>query len=80
MTEGTHIRFVEVEPNIKTKRWRVEARRSNDFLGFISYFGRWNQYSFFPHENCVFEKTCLREIASFCQEQTTEQKRGLHRR
>lgn len=67
----THINFIKYpNPNKKTQKWRVRAKSDNYFLGEISWFARWYQYSFFPQGNTVFEKTCLRDIAQFCDEQT----------
>jgi len=83
--EGQWIRFVDegVPKNAKTHIFRIEAK--TDFtegvedlviLGTVKWFGRWRAYCFFPGTNTVYEKTCLREIADFCQDMTTAHKAG----
>lgn len=63
----------------KTQRWDVVAKSSPTAdafpLGMIQWFGRWHQYAFFPNGNTVFEKTCLRDIASFCETASREHRR-----
>ena len=77
MSEGTHIIFVETQPKPKTKTWEVWTKEKakprfdgGDLLGAIRWFGQWRCYAFFPRDNTIFEKTCLRDIASFCEGQT----------
>ena len=70
---ASYIRFVSAEPKPKTKVWDVVKNTDDEFkitLGEVSWFGRWRCYAFFPHLDTVFEKTCLRDIADFCEEQT----------
>lgn len=43
-----------------------------DMLGTISWFGRWRTYAFDPWPGTTFEKTCLRDIADFCERLTKE--------
>jgi hypothetical protein len=65
----------------KTKAWRVRNIETKIDLGIVKWFGRWRQYAFFPDEELVFEKTCLRTIADFAERQTrTHYKRlkGIH--
>jgi len=59
-----------VERNPKTKAWRVRNMQAGVDLGIVRWFGRWRQYAFFPDEELVFEKTCLRTIADFTERQT----------
>jgi hypothetical protein len=55
----------------KTANWRVITKDGRSLLGEVKWFGRWRCYSFFPQPDCVFEKQCLRDIAEFCDAQTT---------
>lgn len=50
----------------KTAIFLVHSRMGNYKLGEIKWFGQWRCYSFFPTKETVFEKTCLRDIAYFC--------------
>jgi hypothetical protein len=76
--EPKWIRFVEKPPlksAQKTKRWHVETKGGDEagfLIGEIIWDGRWRCYAFAPVENVgtVYEKTCLRDIASFCEQQT----------
>ena len=35
-------------------------------LGEIAWYGPWRKYAFSPRPNTVFEATCLRDLAAFC--------------
>jgi|GEM_PF-2288691 len=72
------IRFHECDlVNRKTKVWEVLALDGGHLLGFIQWFGRWRGYSFHPSGLTVFEKTCLRDIADFIEEQNVLHREGL---
>lgn len=73
-----YVEFIEtgLSDTGKTKRWDVVAKGDGFLLGVIKYFGRWKQYAFFPNENTVFEKTCLRDIAAFCADETSNKRRA----
>lgn len=77
---STHITFLKLDSSTKTQRWQVTAIADFADLGEIRWFARWYQYSFFPAANTVFEKTCLRDIAAFCEDKTKEHKTGWKRR
>jgi hypothetical protein len=64
-----YIYFDHVENKAKTKVWEVIAKRAGVLLGTIAWFARWRGYAFFPNEDLVFERTCLRDIADFLEEQ-----------
>ena len=68
MSEGKYIRFLEaLQVSPKTKRWHISPKEGG-IIGEVRWFGRWRQYS--AYLNGIFEKTCLRDIANFCEEQT----------
>lgn len=73
LTMSDHPAYIKFEPMItatKTQVWRVSAKSDGFFLGQVKWFARWYQYSFFPTPDTVFEKTCLRDIAEFCETET----------
>lgn len=76
--EKEHIAFVYAgrSDSGKTHRWEVVAKDGQVTLGAVSFFGRWRKYSFFPRNDTIFEQTCLRDIAQFCEDQTREQRRS----
>lgn len=75
---GKYLWAIEVAaPNRVTKVFDIccdENDRAGNRLGVISRFGRWRQYAFYPDANMVFEKQCLRDLASFCERLMAERK------
>ena len=71
---GEYIRFVEGPPKPKTKTWWVVNRLDDIHLGWIGWFARWRKYAIWPKTNTVYEEVCLRDIAAFCVEQTSNHK------
>lgn len=57
----------------KTGIYLVVAKTGGKNLGEVRWFGRWRCYGFYPYEGTVFERHCLRDIADFCERQTTSQ-------
>lgn len=76
--EGTHIRFVPscLSKSGKTMLWDV-ATKEGYILGEVKWYARWRKYTFHPSDDCVFEETCLGELAEFIKERTREQKAGI---
>jgi hypothetical protein len=68
------IEFYEVPGNgRKTRTWDVRPTADpNTLLGQVKWFGRWRAYAFFPCADTVYERTCLRDLAQFCERQTYE--------
>lgn len=75
---GTYIEFQPLDklPGQSTWRWNVLAQEGGAYLGMVKWFGRWTKYTFTPDGNSVFESTCLREIADFIEQRTTDQRRA----
>lgn len=72
------IRFdevAEVAPGRRTVVWRVVNKETNAYLGAVRWYGPFRQYSFEPEPFTVFERTCLRDIADFCEARTRERTR-----
>ena len=51
-------------PGRKTEVWQVISVHGV-FLGDIKWFGRWRQYAFFPVNETIFNKECLKDIYTF---------------
>ena len=68
------IEFRELEPKLgaKTRQWAVIIKEGEALLGKIGWFGRWRKYCFAAngYGEPIFEETCLRDIAEFCETQT----------
>jgi len=66
------------EPSVsasgKTSIWPVLTMEGYQ-LGVVKWFGRWHQYAFYPAPDTVFERSCLRDIARFCEDRTVEMRR-----
>ena len=67
----------------KTREWCVVPERDKEApkeradyaeLGIVRWYTYWRRYCFFPSEGTIFDAACLREIATFCDEQTRGQK------
>ena len=58
----------------KTLIVAVRARGSHDALGVIDWYAQWRKYTFTPRENCVFDASCLREIADHTEAMTAAHK------
>lgn len=72
---ASYIEFHEVPgpASGKTRRWIVYAQ-GGGHLGDVRWFARWRCYGFYPQAETVFERTCLRDIAQFCERETVEQR------
>jgi hypothetical protein len=73
VSKGTHIQFLDAgfSDTGKTHIWDVATiEDKEDLLGEIRFAAGWYCYAFFPSPKTQYEKTCLREIADFCEEQT----------
>jgi hypothetical protein len=59
-----------------TKVWGISPKNSAlpNFIGTVSWFPAWRCYCFFPNTGSIYEPTCLRDIADFCEEKTQERK------
>ncbi len=58
----------------KTKIWDVVTSEDDWTIGTVKWDGRWRRYAFLVYSETIFEEECLREIASFCQDQTKKQR------
>ena len=76
--EPQWIQFVELPPNPKTRRWRVDPRGGGYALGEVRWHGPWRKYCFFPAPQCVFEEQCLRDLITFCTHQTQAHRAAAH--
>lgn len=56
-----------------TDTWVVNDKYGNH-LGQVSWFNHWRRYVFAPNASTIFEQVCLRDIAQFIEERTSERK------
>lgn len=61
-------------PSGKTRIYTVEAKRDQTFLGSVAYYNHWRKYTFNPAPDTSFDAGCLREIAAFCEAETSKQR------
>lgn len=73
MRAEQYIRFDPAPPKKKTSVWIVRTQDSSE-LGYIQWHAPWRCYALFPFPNMLFEKSCLRCIADFCEEWTKRQR------
>ena len=73
MTDYKYIKINEhVFSNPRTKIWVVSTKSTYIFLGWIKWYAPWRQYCFFPSEQMVFSRGCLRDINDFIEEHKAE--------
>lgn len=73
---GTHVtkKFaIETLPDSgpKDADWTAPAGTP---LGIVKWHPGWRRYAFFPAPGTLFEPTCLRDLADFCETQTQTRK------
>ncbi len=49
----------------KTKRFLVYNKDQLVLLGVVKWYSPFRQYSFFPKDDTVYEKTCMTDISAF---------------
>jgi len=84
----SYLNFIEVEPKAKTKVWEVWSRPEDEggkidgggILGVVKFYGAWRCYAFYPTDNTVFDKSCLRTIATFCEAETSRWRYALRQK
>jgi hypothetical protein len=71
---GKHIYSRECQQPLErnTKRWTIVAHDGEVELGEVKWFGKWRCYAYFPLNDTLYEKQCLRDIAAFCERRTNE--------
>lgn len=70
---GRWLRFEKYPENErKTSLWMVRALEGGACLGFVRWYGRWRCYAFAATSGAIFERDCLRTIATFCEKRTRE--------
>lgn len=52
----------------KTNVWAVYGGLVQ--VGVVKWYAQWRRYCFFPNEGTLFEEECLREMATFLEDQT----------
>ncbi len=69
--ETKYMYFKLIEKKPKTNKYLVCNKKTDDELGTIEWYSYWRQYIFEPsweRQSCVFNHTCLNEIAEFLKE------------
>jgi len=70
--ETKYMYFEFIEKKLKTDKYHVTNKKTDDILGIIEWYPYWRQYIFEPKYEykfpCVFNHTCLSEIAEFLKE------------
>lgn len=75
MTETKWLRFAGQvrRKGATTDRWWVE-RKDGAVLGEVRWYSPWRQYVFEPAPGCLFNRTCLGDLAEFCDRATGAQR------
>lgn len=72
------LNHAQVEKGRRTLRWRVTSLDGGT-LGHVEWYSPWRCY-FLPSVETLFEKTCLRDLADFCEQATRDHIEGLRRK
>lgn len=79
----SYINFVEInDSSRKTKQFYIcNIANPSLILGYIVFFPQWRKYTLKtnPQEHVIFDVTCLREIADFCEKETKQWKETLQK-
>lgn len=71
-----YLKFVEAPAKPKTRCFWVVNKLDNHHVGNIGWFSRWRKYAFFPLPGMVFEEDCLRDIAGFVADLTSQHRKS----
>lgn len=76
VAKGKHIYFKYEgdSPSGKTKYFAVMATDGEILLGRIAWYSKWRKYCFWPFMDTLYEQDCLRDIATFIERQTHDQR------
>lgn len=72
MKSFVEFKLLPQEAGKKTRVWFVMTVGGVDTLGQIRWYAPWRCYSFMPYAETIYEKKCLRDIAQFCDDETTK--------
>jgi len=67
--------FFCVSDSRKTKIFEITSVSSGIPLGYIKWYGKWRQYTFYPEPKTIFNKECLKDIEDYLTDINKEHKR-----
>lgn len=59
-----------LSPSGKTKVFRVDSKEAGFEIGYVRFYPKWRKYVYEPLDDTIYEQVCLREIASFIEQET----------
>lgn len=67
---GKYIRAFDDTPEGRKTKIYTLVNQKNELihLGIIKWHAAWRQYCFFPEDETVFNKTCLKDIMCFLED------------
>ena len=68
LVEGT-------SPSGITSIFTVAPKQGGGALGTVRWYAPWRKYAFFPRPDTLYEQDCLRDIATFCENETAAQRK-----
>lgn len=69
----SYIEF-NLRPDLKKKTLTWGVLSGNVCLGLVKWYAQWRKYCFFPYHGSLYDPSCLRDIADFCELQTRSHK------
>jgi hypothetical protein len=58
----------------KTREFEVANTMEGCEFGIVKWKASWRKYAFFPYAQTCFEWICMRDIATFCEQETKRYK------
>ena len=71
----SYIDFELIAEKPKTSVFSIVSKRYGDELGIVKWYAPWRQYCFFPSEETIWNRGCLREVNEFIQKLMDERKK-----
>jgi len=77
MKPSKYLIFKLVLQEEKTPVWDVISKKHGDKLGAIQWYPEWQQYTFFPEPDTIWNPECLRDVCKFIRELMEDRKKGV---
>ena len=72
----SYLHFNLVGDTGNTKKFHVHNNQNGEQIGAISFYPMWRKYVFKPLPDTFYDAGCLKEIATFLEDQQTEWRAG----
>ncbi len=60
-----YLEFKQIPFKGKTKKFHIISKSSGEFLGIVSWYSQWRQYTFSPKGLTTWNRDCMNDIIFF---------------